>query len=248
MKKHVTLKTCVAVCLLCCAPVLHTQATDNAREDVVVGLQAAVKPVLKPLAAVIQSRAVSKVDFESALNDVVAADGVQYKDAQGKIHGTMGMLNAILTTHAVGLVRIELAYKAAAKTFKELAAIDDNRAVVDQKMTYILAPVKEFFGEVHKYSNLLIPLVKLSIGTNHATGISEKDSLVLTYLTGTEQDAGNFFAKNVTTLPQLVQAAYEFIVFFKDMKASFSPEARAAGREYMRMVEQNKRAAAANRA
>ena len=84
MKKHVSLKKCMLIGLMCCTGTLAHQQ-----------LNAVAKLPIKPCAEAVASIALPKSQFEAALNDVVAADGKQYKDAQGNLHGTMGMLNAI---------------------------------------------------------------------------------------------------------------------------------------------------------
>ena len=170
-----------------------------------------------------------KNNIETILNSIVEAKGKKLKGSRDE----MSLLNVILEAHPIGIARMNLSHKATTKVFKELTSVTDSPEIIQEKIRFLLAPVKQFFTEIHQNSHLIESLIKECFGIES----QNHDLLLLKFLNDKNgSDAGIFFEKEVTNLHSLGQIAYEFIVFFKDLKESLSPVAQESYTKLMHTI------------
>ncbi len=185
----------------------------------------------------------------------------------------MQLLDGFLLGYPLGVIRMDLAGKAALKVLQELSKPGvDEQTVVKEQMHYILTPIKQFFEVIHSYGSIIKPLVKDSLENdvqrkaaqlisaqqstatlvkdnpendaqgkvaqpassqqptlNNAQALDQayRDSLLLGFLDATST-LDTFFETNVKDKETLAKTCREFIVFFRDLKASLSDATIAA--------------------
>ncbi len=187
--------------------------------------------------------------------DVLKAEGKKLTVSE------MNLLDTVLQGSPIGIVRMDIAYKTALKVLTELnkleaqvetKAIDaaQEKVFLSTQMSSILAPVKEFFDEVHSYVGIIKPLIFESLmgkvrnvqTVQDALIKDEKDCLFLKFFQSPES-ATNFFETFVKTRADLRLACNEFIVFFKDMRKNLSPKAIDAYRKMIDEIKKNQKTA-----
>lgn len=143
----------------------------------------------------------------------------------------MKLLNTVFENKPMTSVRTKLAYSNAYKVLKSIDTLRkaqpastpvkyfkseaDEKTFILGSLKLVLDPVRKFLEDVHKYGNIISPLVVESLGEDN------KNSLFLSFFQS-KNDIELFFEYEVTTIDALQIACIEFITVFGDMFASLS--------------------------
>jgi len=143
----------------------------------------------------------------------------------------MGMLNAVLSSNPVGVMRMDLSYNAACKVLKDLPNAPEDKKYISGQIALLLEPVKQFFDIIQSYSGMIRPLVEESLlniaptdHTKHQPTKPAKKVYILDFF-DSPKDAATYFDSAIQTKADLKVACFEFLTFFRDLKASLTADA-----------------------
>jgi len=161
----------------------------------------------------------------SAVRAVANPVPAQRTSQATKLEGQeMDFLNSCLVGYPKGIALTDIACKTAAKIYQELPKSPEDPAYITKSVSQILEPVKEFFDIIQKFEHIIKPLVLRSL--NKQSTPDKKFFLVDFF--SSKANAAAYFEQTIKTKIDLKQACWEFITFFRDLKASLSPEALKA--------------------
>jgi hypothetical protein len=169
-------------------------------------------------------------------------------DGKKLVNYCMPVLNEQLAATPVGIFRVDLAYNATLQALQNFDKIEDKPEIVNAQVKRILAPVKQFFDVIKKWTFVIKPLIEESLLGQTQTTPSQiviqpdpvikdsKECLLLRFFEG-KQDVGTFFDQTIKTKHDLVLISREFIYFFKDLKVSLSDETLTAYKKFLETLK-----------
>jgi hypothetical protein len=142
------------------------------------------------------------------------------------------LLNIVLTELPMSAIRM---FKAAVSAKKVLSKIEEAKAAnanikKDKELEFIktclgtvLDPVRDFFIELKAYKDVIGDVFKQSLGEN-----ADKGLLVKSLKQDDDLDIMKYLLIEITSIDDLESATSEFLIFFSDVEASLTDEARQA--------------------
>lgn len=144
---------------------------------------------------------------------------------------TMGQLNNVLKVLNVGVIsggKVAASMKSAndrglhvLKLYAHVdLALQDFGAEDTKQIGIVLLPIKAFFTEIRKAGDMIVPLIKESLGEDAC-----KSSFLLNYFVLKDAiDIQTYLEKLITTRHALVLFCKEMVTFCGDVQASFSED------------------------
>ena len=108
---------------------------------------------------------------------------------------------------------------------------------IKMELDFVLAPVEKFMEDIKEQRAIVKSLLEFCLGVEKA-----KNSFICKSL-DVEGSFLVYFSKTIKTVPQLNEAATEFLIFFADVNASLSDPAKEAYNKLLEKITANKKQA-----
>jgi hypothetical protein len=154
---------------------------------------------------------------------------------------TMDMLNTVFKDSPIGLLHMEIAHNTGIKVMKELIHGPTNPEFITQQVKRLIKPIEGFFDKIKAFSNILKPLLEECLGER------QNNKILLLNCFDSQITSAEFFEQNIKTKEELLGMSREFIIFFRDVYESVTPDTRKAYLDLKKRIIEERQAAGRNK-
>jgi hypothetical protein len=144
----------------------------------------------------------------------------EFPTAKKLISPEIKLLTTVFEDEPIGILHMEIAHNTGLQVMKELGSDPATPETIARNVKKMIKPIEEFFDKIKAFTSILKPLLEESLGQ-----IQNNKILLLNCFDSSITSAA-FFEQNIKSKEQLVGMCHEFIIFYRDIKASLTPKAK----------------------